>query len=95
MNAFGKAVAFSSYIARRTKTLAATETSKITLFAEAIDKGHPNSKATGRHQWLSLFITKLPAGEYRVHVLDDSDLTVKEITSADGSTSALFKSKTK
>jgi hypothetical protein len=34
--------------------------------------------------------TKLPAGEYRIHVLDDSDLTVMEITSADGSTSALF-----
>ena len=33
---------------------------------------------------------KLPAGEYRIHVLDDSDLTVMEITSADGSTSALF-----
>ena len=34
--------------------------------------------------------TKLPAGKYRIHVLDDSDLTVMEITSADGSTSALF-----
>ena len=34
--------------------------------------------------------TKLPAGEYRIHVLDDSDLTVMEIISADGSTSALF-----
>jgi len=33
---------------------------------------------------------KLPAGEYRIHLLDDSDLTVMEITSADGSTSALF-----
>jgi hypothetical protein len=33
---------------------------------------------------------KLPAGEYRIHVLDDSDLTVMEISSADGSTSALF-----
>jgi hypothetical protein len=33
---------------------------------------------------------KLPAGKYRIHVLDDSDLTVMEITSADGSTSALF-----
>lgn len=33
---------------------------------------------------------KLPAGQYRIHVLDDSDLTVMEITSADGSTSALF-----
>jgi hypothetical protein len=77
------------------KPLAATETSKITLFTEAIDKGHPNSKATGRHQLLSLFIAKLPVGDYRVHVLvDDSDLTVKEITSADGSTSALFESKT-
>src|SRR5712672_2760515 len=34
--------------------------------------------------------TKLPAGKYRVHVLDDSDLSVMEISSADGSTSALF-----
>ena len=34
--------------------------------------------------------TKLPAGEYRIHVLDDSGLTMMEITSADGSTSALF-----
>ena len=34
--------------------------------------------------------TKLPAGKYRIHMLDDSDLTVMEISSADGSTSALF-----
>jgi hypothetical protein len=34
--------------------------------------------------------TKLPAGKYRIHVLDDSDLSVIEISSADGSTSALF-----
>lgn len=34
--------------------------------------------------------TKLPAGTYRIHMLDDSDLTVMEITSADNSTSALF-----
>ena len=33
---------------------------------------------------------KLPAGKYRIHMLDDSDLTVMEIISADGSTSALF-----
>jgi hypothetical protein len=33
---------------------------------------------------------KLPAGQYRFHVLDNSDLTVMEISSADGSTSALF-----
>jgi len=33
---------------------------------------------------------KLPAGQYRIHVLDDSDLTVMEISSADGSASALF-----
>jgi len=33
---------------------------------------------------------KLSAGQYRIHMLDDSDLTVMEITSADGSTSALF-----
>ena len=33
---------------------------------------------------------KLPAGKYRVHVLDDSGLTVMEISSVDGSTAALF-----
>ncbi len=33
---------------------------------------------------------KLPAGKYLIHMLDDSELTVMEITSADGSTSALF-----
>jgi hypothetical protein len=33
--------------------------------------------------------TKLPAGNYRIHMLDSSDLTVVEISSADGSTSAL------
>ena len=34
--------------------------------------------------------TKLPAGKYRIHVQDDSDLTVMEITSVDGSSFALF-----
>jgi len=34
--------------------------------------------------------TKLPAGEYRIQVLDNSDLKVMEISSTDGSTSALF-----
>ena len=33
---------------------------------------------------------KLPPGKYVIRMLDDSDLTVMEITSADGSTSALF-----
>ncbi len=33
---------------------------------------------------------KLPAGKYTIRLLDDSDLTVMEISSADGSTSALF-----
>ena len=33
---------------------------------------------------------KLPAGKYLIHMLDDSDLTVMEITNADGSASALF-----
>jgi hypothetical protein len=33
---------------------------------------------------------KLPAGKYVIHVLDNSDLKVMEISSADGSTSALF-----
>jgi hypothetical protein len=33
---------------------------------------------------------KLPAGKYRIRMLDNSDLTVMEISSADDSTSALF-----
>ena len=33
---------------------------------------------------------KLPAGDYRIHVLDDFHLTVMEISSVDGSASALF-----
>jgi len=34
--------------------------------------------------------SKLPPGKYFIHVLDNSDLNIMEITSADGSTSALF-----
>lgn len=34
--------------------------------------------------------TKLPPGKYTIRVLDKSDLSVMEISSADGSTSALF-----
>ena len=34
--------------------------------------------------------TKFPAGEYRIHVLDNSDVTMMEISSMDGSASALF-----
>lgn len=33
---------------------------------------------------------KLPAGKYVIHMLDDSDLTIMEISTLDGSTSALF-----
>jgi hypothetical protein len=33
---------------------------------------------------------KLPAGHYRIRPLDDSDLTVMEISNMDGSVSALF-----
>jgi hypothetical protein len=33
---------------------------------------------------------RLPAGTYRIHVFDDNDTSVLEITSADGTTSALF-----
>jgi len=33
---------------------------------------------------------KLPAGNYRVHPLDNSDLSIMEISSVDGSASALF-----
>jgi hypothetical protein len=34
--------------------------------------------------------SKLPPGKYFIHALVDSDLTVMEISSADGSTTALF-----
>src|SRR3981189_1837908 len=34
--------------------------------------------------------TKLPAGNYVIHMLDNTDLGIMEITSTDGSTSALF-----
>ena len=34
--------------------------------------------------------SKLPAGKYIIHMLDDSDLTVMEISTPDGSTTALF-----
>jgi hypothetical protein len=34
--------------------------------------------------------TKFPAGEYRIHVLDDGDPSAMEISRADGTTSALF-----
>jgi hypothetical protein len=33
--------------------------------------------------------TKLPAGEYRIHILDNADLGVMEISGVDGSASAL------
>src|SRR6266852_2516135 len=33
---------------------------------------------------------KLPAGNYIIHMLDNSDLTIMEISTLDGSTSALF-----
>ena len=34
--------------------------------------------------------TKLPAGEYRIQVLDNSDLTLMEISRVDGTVAALF-----
>jgi hypothetical protein len=34
--------------------------------------------------------TKLPAGKYTVHTLDNTDLRIMEISSEDGTTSALF-----
>jgi hypothetical protein len=34
--------------------------------------------------------TTLPPGQYRIHTMEDSDLRVLEISSVDGSTSALF-----
>jgi len=34
--------------------------------------------------------TELPPGKYIIHVLDSSDLTIMEISSADGKMSALF-----
>jgi hypothetical protein len=38
--------------------------------------------------------TNLPAGEYLVHFLDDSELSVMEISSVDGSRTALFQVQT-
>ena len=37
---------------------------------------------------------KLPLGKYNIHVLDNSDLTTMEISSTDGSSSALFEVRT-
>jgi hypothetical protein len=34
--------------------------------------------------------TELPPGKYVIHILDNSDLTIMEISSADGKMSALF-----
>jgi hypothetical protein len=34
--------------------------------------------------------TKLPPGKYTIHTVDNSDFNIMEISSADGSTSALF-----
>jgi hypothetical protein len=34
--------------------------------------------------------SRLPAGKYVIHMLDNTDLTIMEISSADGSVSALF-----
>src|SRR3984893_5864786 len=34
--------------------------------------------------------TKLPAGEYRIQVMENSDLTIMEISTLDGAASALF-----
>lgn len=34
--------------------------------------------------------TKLPPGKYTIHMLDNSDLTIMEISSDNGSTAALF-----
>jgi hypothetical protein len=34
--------------------------------------------------------TELPAGEYRIHMLEDSDLTIMQISSMDGSASVVF-----
>jgi hypothetical protein len=34
--------------------------------------------------------TKLPPGKYTIHTVDNTDLTIMEISSEDGSTSALF-----
>ena len=37
---------------------------------------------------------KLPPGKYTIHVLDNSDLTMMEISSTDGSSSARFEVRT-
>src|ERR1700719_781992 len=65
------------------------------VFASAIYPAKANAQIVGDIEAKIPFQfhagnTKFPAGEYRIHVLDNSDLTMMEISSLDGSVSALF-----
>jgi hypothetical protein len=65
------------------------------LFAAAIYPGKANAQIVGEVQANVPFEfhagnAKLPAGTYRIRMMEDSDLTVMEISSMDGSKTALF-----
>ena len=65
------------------------------LFALTVHPGKAHAQISGEIEANIPFQfhagdTKLPPGNYIIHMLGDSDLKVMEITSADGSTSALF-----
>ena len=65
------------------------------VFAMALRPGKAHAQVSGEIEANIPFQfhagnTKLPAGKYVIHVLDNTDLSVMEISSADGSTSALF-----
>jgi hypothetical protein len=65
------------------------------VFGLTIYPGNANAQLTGNLEVDIPFAfhagnAKLPAGKYIIRPMDDSDLTVMEISSADGSISALF-----
>jgi hypothetical protein len=65
------------------------------IFASAIYPAKANAQIVGDIEATIPFQfhagnTKFPAGEYRIHVMDNTDLSVMEITSMDGTVSALF-----
>ena len=67
----------------------------ILLFALAISPGKTDAQIIGDIEASVPFPfhvgdAKLPAGKYFIRVLDDSDPSIMEISSPDGSTSALF-----
>jgi len=65
------------------------------LFALTISSSKAHAQITGNLEvdipfQFHVGDVKLPAGKYIIRPLDDSDLTIMEITSVDGSTAALF-----